>query len=65
MTARHYAVQGNLPLLRELVSRGAKTTVRDFQFDATPVGWARHGGHAETLAYLLEHADVDPGDRKG
>lgn len=64
MTALHYAVQGNLPLVRVLVSRGASPRVRDFQFDATPVGWARYQGHADTLAFLLEHADVDPADQE-
>ena len=62
MTALHYAVQGNLPLVEVLISRGVSPRVRDFQFDATPVGWARYQGHTDTLAYLLKHADVDPAD---
>ena len=35
----------------------------DFQFDATPYGWAVHLKHESIAEYLAQHADLDPRDR--
>ncbi|MET9018578.1 ankyrin repeat domain-containing protein [Actinopolymorpha sp. NPDC004070] len=52
-TALHEAAHaGNLPLVRFLVEQGADHGLRDASFDATPLGWAEHGGNEETAAYL-------------
>ncbi len=34
------------------LASGADPTIRDTRFDATPLGWARHGGHAELIEVL-------------
>ena len=60
MTAAHYAVQGNLELLRVLIERGADLGLCDFQFDATPRGWAEYGGHLEVVRFFQE---LDTRDR--
>ena len=53
MTAMHYAVQGNEPLTSLLIDHGGNIRVKDFQFDATPLGWARYGQH-EAIVELLQ-----------
>lgn len=60
LTALHHAARsGHLPIVRELVSRGASTTIRDPQYDGTPLGHARHFAsrwpgeqRAEIVAFL-------------
>ncbi len=36
----------------QLLASGADPTIRDTRFDATPSGWARHGGHTELIEVL-------------
>jgi hypothetical protein len=52
-TALHYAAgSGPLDVVRMLVERGADTSVRDEQFDATPLGWAEYFGRDDVAAFL-------------
>jgi hypothetical protein len=39
-------------MVRFLVEQGADTTVRDDQFDATPLAWAQFLDHTEVIEYL-------------
>ena len=49
-TALHAAVaNGDAQLVVQLLAWGADPTIRDTRFDATPLGWARHGGHTELI----------------
>ncbi|MCG8545906.1 MAG: ankyrin repeat domain-containing protein [Alphaproteobacteria bacterium] len=65
MTALHYAVQGNTELTEALLDRGADVRVRDFQFDATPYGWAKYQKHDAIAALLKSRCDLDPRDLEG
>jgi ankyrin repeat protein len=52
-TPLHQAIwSGNEAVMRLLVERGARLDIRDAIWQATPLGWAIHGGHAEMVAYL-------------
>ncbi|MFC0545934.1 ankyrin repeat domain-containing protein [Kutzneria chonburiensis] len=52
-TALHTAAgRGNLAMAELLLSLGADPSIRDARFDATPLGWAEHEGHAELIALL-------------
>lgn len=52
-TALHLAAQyGGLSCLRLLLARGAEPTIRDAAYNATPLGWAEHGGANEAAAIL-------------
>nr|WP_236667839.1 ankyrin repeat domain-containing protein [Nonomuraea sp. K271] len=39
-----------------LVELGADLTIRDTEHDATPLGWAEHGGKQHVAAYLRSAA---------
>ena len=52
-TALHDAAgTGDIEMVRFLVEQGADTTVRDDQFDATPLAWAQFLDHTEVIEYL-------------
>lgn len=52
-TALHEAaLRGDLSTVTLLVNLGADPTIIDTEFEATPSGWANHGGHADVVAYL-------------
>ena len=52
-TALHEAAcAGNADIVRILLAAGASTEVRDKHHDSTPLGWARHAGHAGVVALL-------------
>jgi len=52
-TPLHQAVLGgHEAVVRLLVERGARLDIRDTIWEGTPLGWAVHGGQAETAAYL-------------
>ncbi len=60
-TALHAAVaNGDRGLVDLLLAAGADPDIRDARFDATPLGWARYGDHAELVA-LLEPLVPGPG----
>ena len=65
MTALHYAVQGNVELTELLLERGADVRVRDWQFDATPYGWAKYQGRTTMMKLLRSRCDLDPTDLEG
>ena len=46
------AWMGNLEMVKLLVELGADPNVRDPQYDATPLGWARYNGQTEIALYL-------------
>lgn len=59
-TALHRAaIDGRADLVAWLLDHGADPTCRDRDFDATPAGWATHGGHPELAAVLTAAAGVE------
>ena len=65
MTALHAAAwRDDRELVERLLALGADPAARDRDFDATPAGWAAHGGHralADRLdAALTDRRGVDP-----
>ena len=62
MTALHAAAwRDDRELVERLLALGADPAARDRDFDATPAGWAAHGGH-RALADRLDAALTDPSD---
>ncbi|MEX0777164.1 MAG: ankyrin repeat domain-containing protein [Phycisphaeraceae bacterium] len=54
-TPLHQAVwTGSLAAVQAMVTHGADLTMRDRVHNATPLGWAEHGGRHEIAAYLRE-----------
>ncbi|MEO5841740.1 MAG: ankyrin repeat domain-containing protein [Acidimicrobiales bacterium] len=52
-TALHRAASGDdIDLVRELLALGADPTIRDKQFDATPLGWAQYCEQTEIIELL-------------
>ncbi|BDI32092.1 hypothetical protein CCAX7_41430 [Capsulimonas corticalis] len=52
-SALHNAAwRGNTDIVNLLLEHGADACVRDNQYQASPAGWAEHGGHAELAALL-------------
>lgn len=52
-TGLHWAaIRGRGEIVRWLVEAGADTGLCDPEFDATPAGWAREGGHRELAEFL-------------
>lgn len=52
-TALHNAAaRGDVSLTRKLLELGADPNLRDLEFNATPLGWARHENQPETIAVL-------------
>ena len=41
----HAAAEGDVELVRLLLSLGARSDLRDTRFNSTPLGWAEHAGH--------------------
>jgi ankyrin repeat protein len=52
------AWRGDLEMVRLLVELGASTSAHDSEFDATPIGWARHNHQAHVVDYLMPFADI-------
>lgn len=48
----HAALHGHVEVVRLLIERGARLDIQDRLWNATPLGWAEHGGHPETAALL-------------
>ncbi|MFI9845971.1 ankyrin repeat domain-containing protein [Nonomuraea sp. NPDC051941] len=52
-TALHKAARaGDLPMVRALVELGADPSVREHDYDATPLEWAQFAGQAEVVDFL-------------
>ena len=59
VTPLHQAVErNNADLVRHLLAFKPDLSVKDSAFHSTPLGWAKHFGHAEIEA-LLESAMMD------
>jgi hypothetical protein len=43
--------------MKYLVDRGIDLTIRDYRWDGTAAGWARHALRDETMAHWLEKAE--------
>jgi Ankyrin repeats (many copies) len=64
-TALHHTARvGNLALARRLVELGADPDARDKRFGTTPLGWARHFGQPELIAFLEPLTSPDPGGQE-
>lgn len=46
------ALDGDLAMMKLLVSHGARNDIRDTLWNGTPLGWAVHNGRREAEAYL-------------
>jgi len=46
------ALAGHDAVVRLMVERGARLDIRDKIYNATPLGWALHAGHAQVADYL-------------
>jgi len=49
--------QGNYDSMRFLIDRGIDMTIRDYRWNATAQGWARHAAKDEKMARWLEEAE--------
>ena len=59
-TALHSAASvGDVDLVRELLALGADPTIRDKQFDSTPLGWAQYCEQTETIELLSGRGDPE------
>ena len=43
--------------MRFLIDRGIDMTIKDYRWDSTAAGWARHGCNDENMAQWLEHLE--------
>lgn len=50
----HAALNGHLDVVHVLAGRGARLDIRDAIYDATPLGWAEHGGRTAVADYLRQ-----------
>ena len=63
-TALHTAAwNGDLDLVRRLVSLGADLGARDDRFGGRPVDWAGHAQHPDVVSFLTEAGDPAVGER--
>lgn len=52
----HAALGGHDAVVRLLVEYGARLDIKDTIYQATPDGWAEHGGHPAIAEFLRSHA---------
>jgi hypothetical protein len=48
---------GNYEAMRFLIDRGIDMTIKDYRWNATAQGWARHAAKDEKMAQSLEEAE--------
>ncbi len=48
---------GNYEAMRFLIDRGIDMTIKDYRWNATAQGWARHAANDEKMAQWLEEAE--------
>lgn len=54
-TAMHNAVVcGHLEMVKLLIELGADPLIRDTEFNATPLDWAKYGEHGEVAEFLKQ-----------
>ena len=53
------ALAGHEDTVRLMVERGARIDIPDTIYDATPLGWAMHGGRTEIENFLRAHGAAD------
>lgn len=59
-TALHWAaIRGHWSMCDLLLARGASPSIEDLTVQATPAGWATHGGHDDLAAYLVERCRLE------
>jgi Ankyrin repeats (3 copies) len=59
-TGLHRAAwDGDLPMVKRLVAKGADVNNRDNPFLATPIGWAFHNNQTETVRWMAAHCALD------
>jgi ankyrin repeat protein len=52
-TALHNAAgSGHLQMVKLLIELGADPLIRDTEFNARPIGWARYGERQDVVEYL-------------
>lgn len=52
----HAALSGREEVVRLLLEHGARLDIKDTIWQATPLGWAEHGGHPKMAEYLRARA---------
>src|SRR4030095_13724423 len=55
----HAAMAGDLEMTKLLIELGANPLVRDWEFNATPSGWAQYGDKLEVMEYLKQFEKVE------
>ena len=55
------AIHGNEDAVRFLIDHGADLTIKDYRYQSTAEGWARHAAHNERMADLLAAAAASRG----
>lgn len=59
-TAMHRAAwEGDLPMLRRLIARGADIYNRDNPWNSTPLSWAQHNRQAEVFDWMRANCRID------
>ena len=53
----HLVFENDYEAMQYLIDRGIDMTIRDYRWDATAEGWARHGKGDEKMAVWLEEAE--------
>ena len=59
-TVLHRAAwEGDLPMVRRLVAKGADMSNRDNPFNSTPLSWAQHNKQDEVFQWMRTHCAID------
>jgi ankyrin repeat protein len=49
---------GDLEMVKLLIGLGADPQLRDYPFQAAPIGWAKYGQHQDVVDYLFQYASI-------